>query len=226
MCYEDSTDSQGVLSRLQGASRVYVVSWYRWAGTQHTFSSPASQGNRAQYSCSPGKAKLHDLLFHLQVSTGHANLDNCTAAIFLHTNQPQFSWINSPVDWNLARFSLTGTRRSPLFPPVFIKHLFLSLQRKYHFLIAIYTFKLSLCSSGGNGAPFCSLTSNSFKNLLHPTPPNLKQRRINGKVFCSIYLWLDCAQHKESKFQRWWNWLQAWLLQQILKHSESLYNLT
>lgn len=155
----------------------------RWAGTQHTFSSPASQGNRARYSCFPGKAKLHDLLFHLQVSTGHANLDNCTAAIFLHTNKPQFSWINSPADWNLARFSLTGTRKSPLFPPMFIKHFFLSLQRKYHFLIA--SFKLSLCSSGGNSAPFCSLTSKTLLRIFSTPPPQSQAEENKWESFLS-----------------------------------------
>lgn len=184
MCYEDSTDSQGVMSPLQAASRVYVAGGSPGELVPNTHSLlqhlraivHGTAVSQAKLSC----ATCSSICKSQQVTL---TLTTVQQPFFLHTNKPQFSWINSPADWNLARFSLTGTRKSPLFPPMFIKHFFLSLQRKYHFLIA--SFKLSLCSSGGNSAPFCSLTSKTLLRIFSTPPPQSQVEENKWESFLS-----------------------------------------
>lgn len=184
MCYEDSTDRQGVLSHLQAASRVYVAGGSPGELVPNTHS--LLQHLRAiMHSTAVPQAKLSCTTCSSICKSQQVTLTLTTVQqpFFLHTNKLQFSWINSPADWNPARFSLTGTRKSPLFPPMFIKHFFLSLQRKYHFLIAIYTFKLSLCSSGGNGAPFCSLTSKILLRIFSTPAPQSQAEENKWESF-------------------------------------------
>lgn len=106
---------------------------HRWtprrAGIEHTLSFPASQGNYACYSCSQGTAELHDLHFHQQVSTDHTNLDNCKAAIFSHTDQPQFFWNNFSNRLESSTIFLYKKQEGS-FLPVFTMHLFLTIVKK------------------------------------------------------------------------------------------------
>lgn len=149
----------------------------RWAGTKHTLSSPARQGSCVWCSCSPGRVKLHNMHFHLRVSTGHANLDNFTATIFSPCK---------PTTIFLTKFS-SGLESSKIFLnrgqgllycPLCLSNIYLCYCKENITLIPIYTFKY-LCVP--QVEMLHNLSINSFLGNLFP--PKSQVQRNNWQIF-------------------------------------------